>query len=83
MKDVLCKEEYIGETGCQINLRTNLHRNQIENEKYSQIKASRHIHTCGNNKFKMFPFHKCFKRCQIYREEVEEKYRKLVKPKLH
>ena len=24
----------------------------------------------------MFPFHKCFKQCQIYREELEEKYRK-------
>ena len=78
-----CYEEYLGETGCQINERTNLHRNQIETPKYAQIKASKHIHECGNNKFKIFPFHKCFKQCHIYREEFEQKYRKLVQPKLH
>ena len=78
-----CLEEYIGETGNQINLRTNVHRNQIENENYAQLKVSKHIHTCGNNKFKVFPFQKSFKQCHVYREELEEKYRKLVQPTLH
>ena len=55
-----CLEEYMGETGTQMNLRTNLHRSQIVNENYSKMKVCKHVHTCGNDKFKIFPFYKCF-----------------------
>ena len=77
-----CGEEYVGETGTQLNLRTNLHRNQIKNPSYSCLKVSKHVHLCGNNKFSIFPLHKCFAQCHVYREELEAKYRKLIKPKL-
>ena len=78
-----CEEEYLGETGCTISERTNLHRSQIKNEKYRKLKVSKHIHECGGDKFKMFPFYKCTQQSHIYREEMEMKFRKLVCPKLH
>ena len=78
-----CKEEYNGETGIQLNLRTNLHRNQIKKKIYRKLKVSKHIHKCGKNKFSVFPFQKCYKNCHIYREEMEKNYRKIIKPTLH
>jgi len=78
-----CKEEYVGETGVAINERTNLHRSQIITEEYRNLKVSKHIHRCGNNEFQIFPFHKCYKQCHIYREEMESHYRSIIEPKLH
>ena len=78
-----CKKEYLGETGIQINERTNLHRNQIKHEKYGKLNVCKHIRTCSNEQFKIFPFHKCYKSCHIYREEMEWKYREEVRPGLH
>ena len=40
-----------GETGIPINLRTNLQRNQIENDNYGTMKVCKHIKTCANGKF--------------------------------
>ena len=61
----------------------NTHRNQIEDEEYRKLKVSRNIHFCSDDQFEIFPFHKCFQNCNIYREEVEEYYRKLIKVELH
>ena len=79
-----CKKEYIGETGRTIAERTNLHRSQINIEKYRKLTVSKHVNSCGNgNKFKIFPFHKCSKGDHIYREEVEGRFRAIVRPDLH
>ena len=78
-----CLSEYLGETGNKINLRTNVHRNQIEDEDYRKLKCSKHIHKCGHNKFKIFPFHQCFQNCHFFREEKEKYFRNIVKPELH
>ena len=78
-----CGEEYIGETGCTIAERTNLHRSQITNDKYRKMKVSKHIHECSCNKFKIFPFYKCNQQSHIYREEIEKKFRIMVCPSLH
>ena len=40
-----CGKEYIGETGTKTNERTNLHRNQIENSNYRELKVSKHVHS--------------------------------------
>ena len=78
-----CLSEYLGETGNKINLRTNVHRNQIEDEDYRKLKCSKHIHNCGHNKFKIFPFYQCFQNCHFFREENEKYFRSIVKPELH
>ena len=78
-----CKKEYVGETGCGINERTNLHRSQIKNEKYAILKVSKHVRNCGNKEFKIFPFFKCNKNCHFYREALENKFRATVQPELH
>ena len=76
--------EYIGETGRTIAERTNLHRSQIKIEKYRKLIVSNHVSSCGNgNRFKIFPFHKCSKGDHIYREEVEGRFRAIVRPDLH
>ena len=78
-----CREEYLGETGCTIAERTNLHRSQIKIETYRKLKVSKHVHNCSNGQFKIFPFHKCSQQSHIYREEMEMRFRNLVNPKLH
>ena len=78
-----CKGEYLGETGCTLNLRVNLHRNQIMTEKYRKLKVSSHIYDCANGDFKIFPFHKCNKDDHIYREEMEKYYRNKTQARLH
>ena len=78
-----CKSEYVGETGTELNKRMNLHRNQIKNPDYRKLKVSRHISECGRNEFLVFPFQKCSKSCNIYREELELKFRGKIKPSLH
>ena len=49
-----CLAEYLGETGNKINLRKNLHRNQIEDDDYRILKCSKRIHTCRHNKYTIF-----------------------------
>ena len=78
-----CRGEYCGETGVYLNLRTNLHRNQIEDSLYRKMKVSHHIHRCGKDDFEIFPFLKFDKNCHIYREEMEKHFREIIKPKLH
>ena len=78
-----CLDEYVGETGNELNLRTNVHRNQIEIPEYRKLKVSQHIHECSENKFLIFPYKKCFKSCFIYREELEMKIRNRINPQLH
>ena len=78
-----CNSEYIGETGGQLNYRMNLHRNQIKHTKYRTLKVSKHINECGQGQFNVYPFHKSFKQCHIYREELENNFRKNIKPALH
>ena len=78
-----CSREYVGETGSKLNIRMNLHRNQIQHEKYANLKCSKHIKTCGKTNFKVFPFYKCFKQCHKLRETLETKFRNLIKPELH
>ena len=78
-----CKGEYCGETGIQINERINLHRNQISNDKYRKMAVCKHVNECGNNKFYIFPFHKCFKQDHVYRETLELFYREQIQPRLH
>ena len=78
-----CRREYVGETGIPINLRTNLHRNQINDDNYGKMKMCKHIKKCSKGKFKVFPFYKYYKGCNFYREEMELKFREEVKPELH
>ena len=78
-----CNMEYIGETGIKLNERMNLHRSQMTNPRYRILNVSKHLNDCGNNNFKVFPFLKCYKNCNIYREETEKHWRDIVQPGLH
>lgn len=78
-----CRGEYCGETGDFLNLRMNLHRNQIEDSLYRKMRVSHHIHRCGKDEFEIFPFLKFHQNCHIYREEMEKHFRQIIKPELH
>ena len=51
-----CKKEYVGETGDEVHMRMNTHRNQMIIEIYRKLKVSKHINFCSQNKFTIFPF---------------------------
>jgi hypothetical protein len=53
-----CKEYYIGETSNPLRTRVRVHKQQINNQEYSQIPLSEHIDRCGSKQFKIFPFYK-------------------------
>ena len=57
-----CKEERIGETGCLVKERINIYRQHIRQPQYQQLEVQKHLHTCGNRKFRMFPFFKILKK---------------------
>ena len=78
-----CKEEYIGETGSPLNIRMNLHRNQIEVPEYRNLPCSKHLYFCGKSKFNIFPFFKCKSNSNIFREAAEKHFQDLVEPLLH
>ena len=78
-----CKAEYIGETGDPLNIRMNGHRNQIKHECYRKLKVSKHINSCSNGEFQIFPFFKCRNHDHLFREAMEKHFRRLAKPQLH
>ena len=56
-----CKEEYIGETACQVKEQRSIYRQHIRKPQYHQLEVEEHLRTCGDAKFHIFQF---FKICQ-------------------
>ena len=79
-----CLEFYIGETGDIIRIRMTVHRQQSKLP-YDEapIKVDPHLRQCGNNKYIVFPFYRPNKNSVIYRRCQEERFIKLLKPKLN
>ena len=79
-----CKENYIGETGDQINTRFSVHRNQgKEGTMFVPCQADQHLRICDNNDYRVFPFHRPQRNDFVLRRAIEAKYIKLVKPILN
>ena len=79
-----CKECYVGQTGDIIRHRFTVHRHQaLPYADYVPVKADRHLRICGKNKYKVFPFFRPKKNTTIYREMQEERWIKIMKPKLN
>ena len=54
-----CNLTYIGQT-TNLQNRITVHKQQIRDENLRHLKVSKHISTCGNGKFSVFPFYKIF-----------------------
>ena len=79
-----CGENYIGETGDQINIRFSVHRNQgKEGTLFVPCQADQHLRVCDKNDYKVFPFHRPQRNDFVLRRAIEENYIKLLKPKLN
>ena len=79
-----CKEYYIGETGDQINKRFTVHRNQgKEGTMFVPCQADQHLRVCDGNNYKVFPFYRPQRNDFVLRRAIEEKYIKLLNPKLN
>ena len=55
---IICKEEYIGETGegkTKLRDRVRVYQQHIRQPHYQQLKVEGHLRVCSNNKFRIFP----------------------------
>jgi hypothetical protein len=77
-----CQEDYVGETSLQLNLRMNLHRDQVRHEKYSKIHASDHFRNCDKG-FSIIILYALPEGFYHMRPEMEKYFRYLLKPSLN
>ena len=79
-----CLEFYVGETGDMICIRFNVHRNQSKLEwDDAPIKVDPHLRICGKGKYLVFPFYRPQRNSPIYRRCQEDRWIRLLKPKLN
>ena len=78
-----CKEEYIGQTGRTLKERVVLYRQHINNEHYGTIYVEKHLRTCGNKEFNIYPFFKLKSNDRINRENHEQTFINQLKPSLN
>ena len=53
-----CQEQYIGETcfgKSKLRDRVRIYRQHIRQQEYQQLKMEEHLHSCGRDKFTIFP----------------------------
>ena len=77
-----CNRFYIGETGMALNLRVNLHRQQIDNPEYSIMEVSLHIRSCAQS-FSIVPIFKMPTDSTYLRKKQELFFINLLKPDLN
>ena len=81
-----CKENYIGESGDTLRHRATVHRNQINQTQYRNLKVSKHIYNCAKNICPMFticPFYKLQNQDETFRKEKEDYFIQKFKPSLN
>ena len=78
-----CQNYYIGETGTSLRTRVRVHKQQILNANYRQIKLSEHLETCGRGNMSIFPFYKLFSENKIERKCKEKYFIDRFHPKLN
>ena len=78
----VCGAEYIGETN-DIKKRTTLHRSNGKHDKYAILKVSKHLLSCSQGKFHMYPFYKMTTENIDQRKTKESYFIKKYKPELN
>ena len=78
-----CKKQYIGETGTELRLRMNVHRQQTRHEELRQLFVNRHIFNCSNSQFSVFPFYKMSSNNPIERQAKETYFINRYRPELN
>ena len=78
-----CKEEYIGETGCLVKERMSIFRQHIRELQYQKLAVEKHLRTCGDGKFYMFPFFKIIQENKSLIKAYEDYFMKKFNPLLN
>lgn len=78
-----CGAQYIGETGGELRLRINVHRQQIRDDSLRHLNVSKHLFACSNGKFNVFPFYKMHHSSDIDRKTKELYFITKYKPELN
>ena len=78
-----CNEEYIGQTGRTLKERVVLYRQHINSPIYGTIYVEKHLRTCGNKEFFIFPFFQLISKERNNRETHEETFIADLKPSLN
>ena len=68
-----CQEQYIGETGDVLRNRVRVHRQQIRQKEYRQIKLSEHLDTCARST------DPCFLITPFYKMNIDDKVKRCLK----
>ena len=68
-----CQEQYIGETGDILRNRVRVHRQQIRQKEYRQIKLSEHLDTCARS------IDPCFLITPFYKMNIDDKVKRCLK----
>ena len=68
-----CKRQYIGETGDILRNRVRVHRQQIRQKEYRQLKLSEHLEQCAGS------IEPCFLITPFYKMNVEDKMKRCLK----
>ena len=81
-----CNGEYIGETGTnkqQLRDRVRVYRQHIRQPQYQQLKVERHLRTCSNGQFKIFPFLQMRSEDKELRRSYEKRFQIKFKTRLN
>ena len=75
-----CKKEYIVEMGCLVKEQLNIYKQHIRQPQYQQLAVEEHLRTCGDRKFRMFPFFKIIQENKSLRKFYEDYLIDKLKP---
>ena len=81
-----CAKRYVGQTSIALRLRINLHKNQIQHDRYRILDVSKHIWQCSNRldpKFYVMPLIKIKKDNPAIRNALEYIIIQRLKPELN
>ena len=77
-----CGKLYVGKTTSSLNIRTNLHRQQITHPNYTLLPANEHMRNCGNN-ISITVLYVCAQNDILYLDNIENYFHKLLLPELN
>ena len=66
-----CESFYVGQTE-NLRNRVTVHKGQIKHDEYGHLNVSKHLKSCTNGKFKIFPIYNCHGANRLIREAKEK-----------
>ena len=77
-----CESFYVDQTE-NLRNRVTVQKEQIKHDEYRHLNVSKHLKSCSNGKFKIFPIHICHGANRLIREAKEKEVIGILKPDLN